>query len=210
MQTTAKEELRHWMAAGGHQQVAVADAIGVSKVRLNRLIHGRGALSADELQRIEKLTEIPGVAARLAAEQPRHRKASERRSVRRAPAASEAVPGPLPEPSLLPPDFPEALPRLLAEESGKPQTEPLFREMVRLACSARTEGTRQRAVADLLDRALGRAVQRVLDTTKRPPAENAELLLVLRQLQEAPAAPAPAEQAQDPRKTEPPRGATNA
>jgi hypothetical protein len=62
--------------------------------------------------------------------------------------------------------------------------------MVRLACTARSEGVRRAAAADLLDRVCGKAVQRVHDVTPKPPAENHELLVVLRQLAGETTAPA--------------------
>ncbi len=174
----AIEELGAWLDRTGTRQAAVAELIGTTGVRVTRLLAGKGTLPAAQLAALEKVTGIAELAVRLAGELPRGR--------RRKDAARVEPSAPPPPAAELSPD----LPRRLAERLGEPEAEPLLAIMLRLATCSKSEGVRRQAAADLLDRLAGKALQRVLDTTPRPPAENAELLVLLGQIAgEAPADP---------------------
>jgi hypothetical protein len=197
----ARDELRMWLDATGRKQVEVAESIGVGKTPFHRLLFGRGTLDGSKLEMLERLTAIPGLAVRLAQEGPRAGKAGLRKAsakvVRLAPAgppvADEAPP-------TMPEAFDPALPGKLAVVAGQPDAAPLFQAMLKLAFTARSEGVRRAAADSLLDRLCGKAVQKVLDLTPKPPAENAELLLVLHQLagEAVPDAPEDAREAPTP------------
>ncbi len=53
---------------------------------------------------------------------------------------------------------------------------------LRLVLQARGEGARQRAIDSLSDRVYGRATQRIVDATPRPPALDAEVIAVFERL----------------------------
>ena len=203
----AIEQLRTWMEAQGMRQVDLAGELGTTKVRVSRFLSGHGGLPAEQLAALEKLTGLPGLSARLGVEAPRPRKAKGRRA---APTPSVPPSAPEPPASTVPP--PEEISanarRFLGRVLGvatvtededdlvvtveKPLKAVVLAGMLRLALTAKGEATRQRALADLRDWAFGKPTQRVVDLTPRPPAENAELLLVLRQLDTTPVEAKPA------------------
>ncbi len=188
---SAIQQLRDWLHANGRKQVELCEATGEPKDRVCRFLKGTAGLSGPgAYAALERLTQISGLAVRLAAEAPRRRTPG--------PPRKQAKTKPTEKPAVVVNEAPDAevalevaegqqlfdpgLPARLAEAVGRPEAAALFGAMLRLAFTARSEGVRRAAASDLLDRLCGKAVQRVLDTTPRPPAENAELLLVLQQL----------------------------
>jgi hypothetical protein len=209
---TVRERLRTWLETHGHRQAELVGLTHSNAARICRFLAGSSALPLAAYRAIEAFTEGAVKADELAAEAPstagarrtnkqskvtRLRVADPQAAGAETSVASEAPPIP---------GFPQDLPTRLAEAAGHPEAEFLFAGMLTLATSASSgAATRQRAFADLIDRLVGKAVQRVLDTTPKPPEENAELMLVLRQLEEAPDAPT----SQESTKAEP-GGAPNA
>lgn len=170
----AIEKLKRWLDESGTRQAALAAEVGISQMRLSRVLSGKGSLPPAKLTAIEVATGIEGLALSLAAELPKGRA----RASKTPPPEPVAPPAPL---EGLTEDELAALPGAIAERLGEPIAKPLFAVLVRLATSAKSEGVRRQAADSLADRICGKALQRVLDTTPKPPAENAELLLVLRQ-----------------------------
>lgn len=167
----AVERLRDWLESTGHKHVELVEALGIDKARVCRFLKGKAALATlDQYRKIEEFTGGAIKADDLAAEAPptgaRHRAAKPS-----APAAPE--PAPVPSPNLAD-DVLSRMAEALAPDH--PEVRPLIAIELRLAASARAESVRQRAAADLLDRICGKATQRVVDATPRPPVEAPELI----------------------------------
>jgi transcriptional regulator with XRE-family HTH domain len=195
----AREELKAWLKATGRKQSEIAEDSGITPVQICRLLRGDGAVAPANLQALERVTGLSGIAARLAAEQPRKRAPKMPRQhdkpVRRPNLASVSE---APEPALPLAEaapsiefFDPSLPGLLAKAAGCPDSEPLFAAELKLAFTARSEGARQRAISDLLDRVNGRPTQKVIDLTPKPPAESPELVELFETLLKPLVEPAP-------------------
>jgi hypothetical protein len=158
-----------------------------------------GAIRADELAAEAPPTGArrPRVARQEAAGHP-----SPSRLPQLAPAPTPAVPSPV-SPVAQAGDLPVgfaanariALSKLLGIpiEPGLSEDElldrlrgPLFPVLLlaslKLVLQARGEGARQRAIDSLCDRLYGRATQRIVDATPRPPVVDAEVIAVFERL----------------------------
>lgn len=168
----ATERLREWLDRSGTKQADLASQVGITRLRLCRLLRGKGTLPEAQLTRFEEVTGLRGVAAELAAEGPRERKVK-----------SPPPPAAPPEPEASNPLV--ALRALIGEvpEGADPVALfgdcfglPVLGGLLKLATSAKNEGTRLRALESLADRCFGKPVMRTRDETPRPPAESPELV----------------------------------
>ena len=171
----AVERLRSWLESTGHKHVELVEALGIDKARVCRFLKGKAALATlDQYRKIEEFTGGAIKADELAAEAPptgaRNRGAKPSAT---APAPAAPEPAPVPTPNLAD-DVLTRMAEALAPDH--PEVRPLIAIELRLAASARAESVRQRAAADLLDRICGKATQRVVDATPRPPVEAPELI----------------------------------
>ena len=204
----ARERLRTWLDSNGRRHVELVELLKVDKARLSRFLSGKGRLGTlEHYRQIEAYTGGAIKADELAAEaQP----TGTRRVLARGGSKAQRLPPRLPPesfPVAAPPEPPPTQPQPepgkpgvatafvteLAASLGHPELAPIITIELKLALSARAESVRQRAAADILDRVAGKPTQRVLDLTPKAPAENAELLLVLRQIagEAEPASPEP-------------------
>jgi transcriptional regulator with XRE-family HTH domain len=174
----AVDELKAWLEKSGQRQVDLAGTLGVSKVRLSRLLKGQGTLLPSKLAAIEELTGIDGLALRLAAELPRGRSRKE----------TPPIP-PAPLPPLDEDAFPPGYAAKLAQKIGDLDAEPLIAAKLKIAFGARTEAIRDRALSDLLDRMAGKAVQRTRDETPQAPVVDDALIQTLTKLATPPKPP---------------------
>ncbi len=191
----AREELKAWLERSGTRQTDLARQIGTDKVRLCRLLSGRGTLEPAQLGALERVTGIAGLAIRLAAEGPRGRK---RKTTPMPEAGADVSPqGGEPEGGT-PLD---ALRALVGDVP--PDVDPvgafgdrfgiaLLGGLLKLALTAKAEGTRLRALESLADRVFGKPVQRVRDETPHPPAESPELIELFESMAKPHEEPSPA------------------
>ena len=187
--------LREWMDQNGRKQVELREALHVDGARMCRFLRGEASLgTVDHYRAIEEWTDGAIKADELAAEAP---PTGTKKTLERA-RREEAEPVGATIGALL---FDPALPGELAEAAGCPKLAPLFDAELRLAFGARTEGARQRAIADLMNRVNGLPTQKVVDLTPRPPAEASDLIALFdtilrpKTLEPVPDAPAPEEAA---------------
>ena len=207
-----RQRLCNWLDDNGRRHIELAEALDIDKARLSRFLAGKAALATVEhYRKVEAFTSGAIRADELAAEAPptgarRPRAARQPASGHPHPRIPESAPAPArPAPgSAVPAGDPllafaanarAALSKLVGIhiETGLSEDELLERlrgpllpvlilASLKLALQARGEGARQRAIDSLADRLYGRATQRIVDATPRPPATDAEVIAIFERM----------------------------
>jgi hypothetical protein len=94
-------------------------------------------------------------------------------------------------PEAPPPRLIEEDPSVVFHNAARRYSGVLLGQLLKLAATARSESCRLRALTESLDRLIGRPVQRVVDLTPKPPAEDHELFAIFDKLVPAAKEPKP-------------------